>query len=539
MAVKLFIDEQAGRLVQSPRTTAALAGQNVFKGDDRTYQIYLLRRTGLTFAPYEYSDRSGWDVKFAIGRKSAIATSGTWTLDGETLQPNATAAEVQTALRTSQGDNSLTVAGSMASGFTVTWGAVGAEVLLVGDVSQLLPVSYLTIEERRVGDGSTREQQFIRVRQNPVVFEDTWSNLATTVTPTVTETQAGSSTLNEIQTVSYSPEPISGQQTFTMPADTRTVTAAVVAGVFTTTTNHGFVVNQPIVPSAFSNVDNFANGTTYFVEATATRTTFTIKATLDGEAITTATADAGTATITTVAEVTAPFAYNATIDTVQAALQALSCIGTSNVAVSGIAGERYAVQFAGDKGLAQLPLMTVQAGGLVAPFGKTAEINFATYELADLLDGAESATANLEIEFSETGSIETVVSQSVEVREELIQGGTLSPVGFTTLDVLTIIATSPAEITADEDDYTVTLSPVLRLSSDAARTITGLAGGVAGRSLTLINVGDHNITLARENASSTAGNRFLPTGTAGDFVVLPNAAAALWYDAVTERWRVL
>jgi hypothetical protein len=460
MAVNLFIDEQAGRLVQSFRTTASLGTKSVFKGDDRVYNLYSLRQTGIAGAPYEYSDRSAWTVKFGIGRKITTPQSGTWVLDGVTFQPTTTAAELQTALRTSQSDANLTVVGSMTAGFTVTWGANGAQSLLTGNVSQLLPVCYLTIEERRAGNGSTREQQFVRVRQNPVVLQDTWTDLPTTVAATVTELTEGDVGTNEVQRIEFNPLPISGTWTITFD---------------------------------------------------------------DG-------ADE---------ETTTSLPWNATIGQVQAALEALDNVGAGNVSVSGIAGEFFEIAFGGDLGLTDFDDVVVETSALRAAPGKTAEINFATFELADLLDGAESAEANLEIEFSESGSVETLVSQVVEVREELIQTGALTPVGYATVDVVTITASTPAEITANQNNYAPALAPVLRLSSDAARTITGLAGGDSGRAITIINVGAHNITLARQSASSDAENRFLPVGTTGDFIVVPNGAVGLWYDGTTERWRVL
>jgi hypothetical protein len=351
MAVNLFIDEQAGRLVQSFRTTASLGTKSVFKGDDRVYNLYSLRQTGIAGAPYEYSDRSAWTVKFGIGRKITTPQSGTWVLDGETFQPTTTAAELQAALRTSQSDANLTVVGSMTAGFTVTWGTTGAKSLLTGNVSQLLPVCYLTIEERRAGNGSTREQQFVRVRQNPVVLQDTWTDLPTTVAATVTELTEGDVGANEVQRIEFNPLPISGTWTITFD---------------------------------------------------------------DG-------ADE---------ETTTSLPWNATIGQVQAALEAIDNVGAGNVSVSGIAGEFYEIAFVGDLGLTDFDDVVVETSALRAAPGKTAEINFATFELADLLDGAESAEANLEIEFSESGSVETLVSQVVEVREELIQTGALTPVGL-------------------------------------------------------------------------------------------------------------
>jgi len=82
-------------------------------------------------------------------------------------------------------------------------------------------------------------------------------------------------------------------------AISKSVTAAIVAGVVTTTTAHGFVVGDAVVFSSLTNPANMANGTTYWVASAPTTTTFTFSASLGGAAITTATADAGSATVAT------------------------------------------------------------------------------------------------------------------------------------------------------------------------------------------------------------------------------------------------
>ena len=49
---------------------------------------------------------------------------------------------------------------------------------------------------------------------------------------------------------------------------------------------------------------------------------------------------------------------------------------------------------------------------------------------------------------------------------------------------------------------------VLQLSSDASRSISGLAGGAEGRVVSLINIGSQPIVLLDESASSSVGQPF-------------------------------
>lgn len=98
---------------------------------------------------------------------------------------------------------------------------------------------------------------------------------------------------------------------------------------------------------------------------------------------------------------------------------------------------------------------------------------------------------------------------------------------------------SPAQITADQNDYNPTglsTASTLRLSSDAARNVTGLAGGSDGRIIIVHNVGAQNIVLKDESVSSTAGNRFALTG---DLTLAADAVAVLQYDSTSSRWRAV
>ena len=72
----------------------------------------------------------------------------------------------------------------------------------------------------------------------------------------------------------------------------------------------------------------------------------------------------------------------------------------------------------------------------------------------------------------------------------------------------------PAILTADQNDYVIGNYDILELTSNASRTITGFAGGVTGRFLTLLNGGSNNIVLANGSASSIAINRIFTPGGA-------------------------
>lgn len=95
--------------------------------------------------------------------------------------------------------------------------------------------------------------------------------------------------------------------------------------------------------------------------------------------------------------------------------------------------------------------------------------------------------------------------------------------------------TTPAKISSDVNDYSIADYSVLRLSTDANRTITGMSGGIKGRKLQIFNVGLYAITLANESASSTAENRFNFSVTS-NVVVLSGSSIQLYYDYAQRRW---
>lgn len=95
---------------------------------------------------------------------------------------------------------------------------------------------------------------------------------------------------------------------------------------------------------------------------------------------------------------------------------------------------------------------------------------------------------------------------------------------------------TPSQITSDQNNYNPTglsTATVLRLSTDARRTITGLSGGEDGRIIIIHNIGSFVIRLTDEDAGSSADNRF---NFGIEQWLYPNDSIILKYDSTLSRW---
>jgi len=99
---------------------------------------------------------------------------------------------------------------------------------------------------------------------------------------------------------------------------------------------------------------------------------------------------------------------------------------------------------------------------------------------------------------------------------------------------------SPTQLAANTNDWAPTnfaTTYVVRATTDAARDLTGIAGGAAGRQILLANVGGFDLVL-KHDVTSTAANRFYLPNSA-DLTLSPNDAVTLWYDTTSSRWRTV
>lgn len=68
-------------------------------------------------------------------------------------------------------------------------------------------------------------------------------------------------------------------------------------------------------------------------------------------------------------------------------------------------------------------------------------------------------------------------------------------------------------------------------------TFTGFAGGVAGKTITLLNASTQPLTISNQNTSSNATNRFITPG--GDAITIPSySTVTVHYSGIDSRWYV-
>jgi len=168
----------------SEPTTNALPPALV-AGNKRNIEVYLIDSAG------NYDARSGasnYALSIGAGPIAGTPSSGTFTLTDGTatttaLAHNASAQIVEdalNALNSSAGPFSqlVDVTSTYDGNYLVKFRTTGAVAALSGDASELSPQSAVVVDEARAGDGSTKEQQFIRLLRQPAIFQDSFTQIA-------------------------------------------------------------------------------------------------------------------------------------------------------------------------------------------------------------------------------------------------------------------------------------------------------------------------------------------------------------------------
>lgn len=106
--------------------------------------------------------------------------------------------------------------------------------------------------------------------------------------------------------------------------------------------------------------------------------------------------------------------------------------------------------------------------------------------------------------------------------------------GLNTADVEQV---SPPQVTADQNNYTLSEAELVRLSTDASRTFTGFTPPRLGR-FVICNVGSFDVVIAHDSASSDAVNHVL-CHTGANITLNPNESVTIIYDFVSSRWRTV
>lgn len=136
-------------------------------------------------------------------------------------------------------------------------------------------------------------------------------------------------------------------------------------------------------------------------------------------------------------------------------------------------------------------------------------------------------TLNVTVVSSSLTSVGTLTSLTVAGTADLQQAILLSGVS------------TPAQITSDQNNYSISsTASMIRLTSDASRTITGIGSPTASRTIWIVNPGSFPIVLSQQDTNSTSTNRFnLPN--ASNYTIEPRDFVQLWYDSTSTRWRVV
>jgi hypothetical protein len=281
------------------------------------------------------------------------------------------------------------------------------------------------------------------------VAQNTWTNLPSTVSATVTRTVTGGTVSNEQQRLTFSPEAQSGTFSLTIPARAITL-SSVTDGLFTASGNHGLAALEPFTITGLSApTGGLSNGQTLFASVIVNPTQFRAAPTATTTPVSTYAASSGTAS--TITASTRLVAGRATGTEVQTALEALPSVGAGNVIVLGVPGREYRIGYQGAKGQVEIPLATA-AAALTPLFGKTATLNFATTQLAAALSGNASLQAALEVEVTEGGNVDTVLQVPVTLRNDIIDGASPLPVSTTTATFFTLLSPDNSVFAVSVDD---------------------------------------------------------------------------------------
>lgn len=102
---------------------------------------------------------------------------------------------------------------------------------------------------------------------------------------------------------------------------------------------------------------------------------------------------------------------------------------------------------------------------------------------------------------------------------------------------LASVPLTPAQLTADTDDWNPGVARTYRASCDAPRSVRSLhIGQVDGQECTIVNVGSHALTLVHEAGSGSTASRFR-CNFGLDIELDADERATLLYDGTTQRWR--
>jgi hypothetical protein len=226
--IKLWLDSENGTIYNAWNSNTAINGLSFLQGDTVKVELHLVKMAGgVNSLMEELSFPAGGVVRLAIGRISTAPVSGSFVLtygaQSVTLPVGSTATAIQTALN---GLTSIISAGGVkvanlsSTMFRIDFNAVGTNLGFSVDASAAAPPASSQVITLRAGSVSVPGSYVVKLKQSPVVYQDTWNDIEQ---PTLTVTEL---TANQSKRVSISPDPKAGSWTLTGTKDIATQVAA-------------------------------------------------------------------------------------------------------------------------------------------------------------------------------------------------------------------------------------------------------------------------------------------------------------------------
>jgi hypothetical protein len=299
-------------------------------------------------------------------------------------------------------------------------------------------------------DYSSNTVKFAVGTTTPAALQLTWLAITSAVTATITSLVTGGSGSNEQQRITLSPKPVSGGFALQLPS--RNVTVSSVSANIFTAADHGLYSGQNVSLTAFSfTASSVANGSSYFVIRNS-KDAFSLASVASSTTGLTAAVTSGGGTVTLPAATTGQLAYNASAGEVQSALVAagLTVDNAAQILVTGTAGQEYILTYANGSANRDYDNATIVGSTLIGPYGLTADVSFATAEVAALV-AAGTTAVKMEIEVSASGRRQTY-QKGVTLSADVIASVTTAPTSINSSS-FTILApdSSVWTVTIDND----------------------------------------------------------------------------------------
>jgi hypothetical protein len=258
----------------------------------------------------------------------------------------------------------------------------------------------------------------------PAALQTAWTALDTAVTTAVTELVKGAGSTAEVQQLTFSQSPASGNFALQLPE--REIAVASVATNAFVANQHGLLNGQQVTLSGFTTPSGFANSTSYFV-TDRTANTFRIATSAGGTPLAVSVASGGgTATLGAIA--TSGLRFNATAQQVQSAFAAvgLSFGGAEQIIVTGSVLAGFVFTFTGTQLGIDFDDIEVIGSSLAAAPGLGANVSFNTSEVAALITAGAITGLRLEVEVSD-GTIRQTYATTASISSDIITSTSPTP----------------------------------------------------------------------------------------------------------------